>query len=119
MLDMRYAGQSYELIVPYSDQYIEAFHAAHLKEYSYQREGAPVEIVNVRVRATGVGDPPALPDFPEAGPDPSAAYLFTHPVVFAEETRLIHFTEAKGGNLSGSRLCSGRYDSLLVDGVQD
>jgi N-methylhydantoinase A len=123
MLDMRYAGQSYELIVPYSDQYIEAFHATHLKEYSYQREGAPVEIVNIRVRATGVGDPPALPEFPEAGPDPSAAYLFTRPVVFAEETCPIPFYRGErllpGNHIQGPALVL-RDDTtvLLVDGVQ-
>ncbi len=81
MLDMRYMGQSYELIIPYSDHYIEDFHAAHLREYSYQRVDAPIEIVNVRVRLIGLGDPPTLAVAPLAGTDPSLAYIDTRQVV--------------------------------------
>jgi N-methylhydantoinase A len=122
MLDMRYVGQSYELIVPYSDHYIDDFHAAHLKEYSYQRVEAPVEIVNVRVRAIGAGDPPALPAVSLAGPDPSQAYIDTRQVVLPIGTRPIPVYRGEkllpGNQIHGPALML-RDDTtvLLVDSV--
>src|SRR5207237_240194 len=50
--DIRYAGQSYELNVPWSARdFAKAFHAAHLKIYGYSDPGRPVEVVTVRVKA--------------------------------------------------------------------
>lgn len=50
--DLRYAGQSYELTVPWNAKDPAApFHAAHRKTYGYQDAGRPVEIVAIRVRA--------------------------------------------------------------------
>ena len=51
-LDMRYAGQSFEIIVPYSDAPIEAFETLHEKQYGH-RNSKPVEIVNIRLRSLG------------------------------------------------------------------
>jgi N-methylhydantoinase A len=122
MLDMRYVGQSYELIIPYSPHFIEDFHVAHLKEYSYQRLDASVEIVNVRVQATGLREPPSLPVMPLAGSDASPAHLYDRPVVFIEGTRSIPFYQGEKllpGNLIQGPALVLRDDTtvLLVDGV--
>jgi N-methylhydantoinase A len=103
-----YVGQSYELIIPYSEHFIDTFHAAHLKEYSYQRLDAAFEIVNVRVQAIGLGDPPPLPLLPLAGPDPSTAYLYDSTVIFPRNAA-IPFSGEKllRGQIQGQRLCSG------------
>jgi N-methylhydantoinase A len=53
MLDMRYRGQSYELPVPLTRQFVEAFHAVHAQAYGHSEPKAQVEIVNLRLRATG------------------------------------------------------------------
>lgn len=59
VLDMRYVGQSHELEVllrdesPQSRRYMIDFHARHKGHFGYSRPGAPTEIVNVRLRATG------------------------------------------------------------------
>ncbi len=55
-LDVRYAGQSYELTVPVGDPdalgpVAEAFHAAHEQRFAHSEPSAAVEVVNVR--ATG------------------------------------------------------------------
>jgi N-methylhydantoinase A len=52
--DLRYAGQGYELNVPWESaaQAVEAFHRAHQLRYGYSDSSRPVEIVNVRVRLT-------------------------------------------------------------------
>ena len=51
-VDMRYVGQGYELSVPFADAPATAFHDAHEARYGYADRDRPVEIVNVRVRAT-------------------------------------------------------------------
>ena len=53
-LDMRYQGQSFEIIVPFTDDYIQDFHMLHEKSYGYQNRDKTVEIVNIRVRARGL-----------------------------------------------------------------
>jgi N-methylhydantoinase A len=60
-LDMRYLGQAYELNIPVNQvssvgHNIAAFHRAHEMRYGYHHKNKPVEIVNVRCRATGVTD---------------------------------------------------------------
>jgi len=59
-LDMRYAGQSYEIMVPFSPEYIEGFHQLHEKKYGYLNRDASLEIVNIRVRARGKPEKPVL-----------------------------------------------------------
>jgi N-methylhydantoinase A len=55
-LDMRYKGQSYELTVPYSRGFLEAFHRKHHQFYSYSLADEHCEIVNLRV--VGIGKTP-------------------------------------------------------------
>lgn len=55
-LDVRYAGQSYELNVP--DE--RAFHRAHEKAYGYSDAKRTTEIVTIRLRAVEAVDKPAL-----------------------------------------------------------
>lgn len=52
-LDMRYQGQSYEINIPLSPGYVRRFHQAHHELYGYRREHSPIEVVNVRVKASG------------------------------------------------------------------
>jgi N-methylhydantoinase A/oxoprolinase/acetone carboxylase beta subunit len=54
-IDLRYAGQAYEINIPYSEQRsIEAsFHRAHSQMYAYHHSDHPVEIVNIRVKVLG------------------------------------------------------------------
>ena len=46
--DLRYRGQSFELMVPLGDALAERFHAAHEKRYGYADRGRPIELVAVR-----------------------------------------------------------------------
>lgn len=62
LLDMRYAGQSYELTIPFKGRDIlQRFHAAHERAYGHALPDRPVEIVNLRLRALGVVQPPEMP----------------------------------------------------------
>ena len=87
-LDLRYKGQSFELVVPLTDYSPEAiaraFHQAHEGRYGYARTEAPVEVVNLRVTARGVRPKPPAPSYPAAlSPEPKEARTGTQRVRFA------------------------------------
>ncbi len=52
-LDMRYSGQSYELSIPFTSNFINDFRSAHDHAYGYSYLDKPIEIVNLRVKAIG------------------------------------------------------------------
>jgi len=60
-LDVRYVGQAYDLSVPDNADFVAAFHRAHERAYGHSDPHRPVEIVNVRCRATGLSPRTELP----------------------------------------------------------
>jgi N-methylhydantoinase A/oxoprolinase/acetone carboxylase beta subunit len=50
-LDMRYRGQSYELEVALTPRFVADFHSTHRRTFGHSDPSAPVEVVNIRVRA--------------------------------------------------------------------
>ncbi len=61
LLDVRYAGQSYEITVPCIAGFRREFDRRHERTYGYANAARPVEVVNVRVVATGLTAKPTLP----------------------------------------------------------
>lgn len=61
IVDVRYAGQSYEISVPLSREYVREFHRRHQRTYGYSDPTRLTEIVNVRVNASGITPKPRLP----------------------------------------------------------
>ncbi|MBL0699978.1 MAG: hydantoinase/oxoprolinase family protein, partial [Desulfosarcina sp.] len=57
-LDMRYKGQSYEILVPFYEKFVEEFHNLHEKLYGYCNKDKMIEIVNIRLRARGSAEKP-------------------------------------------------------------
>jgi len=51
-VEVRYAGQSYELTVPFSLRFPRDFEQLHAKTYGYTHGHKPLEIVNLRLRLT-------------------------------------------------------------------
>ena len=51
-VDVRYAGQGYELNVPFSPRMLTEFHVEHQRRYGYSHGDRAVELVTVRLRAT-------------------------------------------------------------------
>ena len=100
-LDMRYEGQSYELNIPYftetstrlqeTQTLVEKFHAAHDQRFGYARTDAPVEVVNLRLTATGETDKPPIQSLPLVDADPSEAFTVQNPVIFDGEALLTDF----------------------------
>ncbi|MCQ4162058.1 hydantoinase/oxoprolinase family protein [Roseomonas sp. GC11] len=91
--DMRYAGQNYELAVPLPDGPVtartmlaltEKFAEAHRQRYGFVAEGEPVQLVTLRLEATGLVRKAELRAYPMAGPDATAAITGQRPVWFPE-----------------------------------
>jgi N-methylhydantoinase A len=81
-LDMRYQGQSYELIVPFSDTVFDEFHSIHEQQYGYAKKTGLVEVVNLRLQAIGRTLPPPLLPRSLGDSDPSPALLEARQVFF-------------------------------------
>ena len=95
-LDMRYEGQSYELNIPYFTEtgaqvLVQRFHTAHDQRFGYARTDAPVEVVNLRLTATGATDKPPIQPLPLVGADPSEAFTVQNCVVFEGEALTTDF----------------------------
>ena len=102
-VDMRYLGQSYELTVPWglAGENIRAdFEQLHRHTYGYAQAGAPLEIVNLRLRASGKSQPPALHPAALQQADPSAALIGYRPVYGLQTDRV-------DGHLDGERSAQG------------
>jgi N-methylhydantoinase A len=59
--DVRYAGQGFELSVPFGRDFVKRFHQAHRRRYGYADEQRPIEVVNVRVRMVASSEPVPFP----------------------------------------------------------
>lgn len=67
--DMRYAGQSYEIETALDPGWLsdtahmaEAFHATHRRIYDFDDPAGRIEIINLRLSATGAGPKPVFPE---------------------------------------------------------
>ena len=83
-VDMRYAGQNYELPIPVPEGPVGAgtldalaagFDAAHRRMYGFVAEGEPVQLVTFRVEASGMVPKAAFTRHEEGPPDASAAII--------------------------------------------
>jgi N-methylhydantoinase A len=68
-IDLRYAGQNFELSIPCPaaalaaqdlDEIAGRFHAAHEQAYGFRQDGEPIEFVSLRVKLAGILDKPQL-----------------------------------------------------------
>ena len=91
--DMRYAGQNYELAVPLPEGPVNAatldalaagFEELHRQRYGFIAEGEAVQVVTLRLEATGLVKKAELRRYPDAGPDASGAITGQRPVWFPE-----------------------------------
>jgi N-methylhydantoinase A len=99
--DMRYMGQGYHLEVPVPvgvidrrglESMCEAFHAAHEATYGFRNPGEPIELVNIRVTATGRMDKPAFQATREGGRDADPARTGTRDVYSRERGKAEPYT---------------------------
>ncbi len=117
-LDMRYFGQSYEIMVPFDEDYIERFHKLHEQNYGYSDKTKKIEIVNVRIRARGIPDKPRFETMEYAGKDiPKEAHIDSRKVIFyseEKETRIISRDKLLHGNVVEGPSIIVEYSSTIV-----
>jgi N-methylhydantoinase A len=75
LVDARYEGQSYELTMPFDHDLVRAFHAAHTKSYGHAMLDRAVEVVNLRLHATGLSAGPELVLEPVMANDGAEAFV--------------------------------------------
>jgi len=97
-VDMRYAGQNYELPVPLPagpitartlDVLAQGFAEAHRRMYGFVAESEPVQLVTFRIEATGLVAKASLAQEAMSGPDASGAVRERRDVWIAEEERSV------------------------------
>ena len=121
-LDMRYRGQSYELSIPFGENFIADFHEAHRQSYGYDHPGGEIEIVNLRVRAVGQVPSPQIAPQPMGIAEASDARIDIRPVTFAAGTQEIPFYRGEmlqpGNQITGPAIVV-RDDTTILIGDQD
>jgi N-methylhydantoinase A len=118
LLDMRYRGQSFELLIDYTEDFITGFHQQHQRAYGYASENKPVEIVNLRLRAFGRPDHQT----PQAQPNSKtqllpAARLGQTQTVFDgdwHQTAIIDRSRLQHGNCFVGPAIITEYSSTIV-----
>ena len=125
-LDLRYAGQSYELSVPLDAPITgdavraaeQAFHERHRDRYGHADPDEPVEVVALRVRGRVAVPPPALPREPETDAPLADAQLGTRPVWFDAdgpvETPAYDRTALHHGHAIDGPAVLHQYDTTIV-----
>jgi N-methylhydantoinase A len=92
-LDLRYEGQNYELLVSVPDEVwrdrsvaplARRFLEAHEETYGFAAEDEPIQVVNLRLVARGIPQPPEIPRQEPVGPDAGPALAGRRVVDFAE-----------------------------------
>ncbi len=84
-VDMRYAGQNYELPIAMDGRDLaEAFTLAHRRLYGFAAEDEPIQLVTFRVEASAIVPKATFAAHPDAGPDASDAIIGERPVWMPE-----------------------------------
>ena len=117
-LDMRYLGQSYEIMVPFNRDYERTFHDLHEKRYGYCNQEKTMEIVNIRLRVRGTPEKPLMEPEPYSGRMPMPeAFSGQRNVVFdgkMYEADLIHREHLRHGNQLKGPAIILEYTATLV-----
>ncbi|MEM2210462.1 MAG: hydantoinase/oxoprolinase family protein [Nitrososphaerales archaeon] len=127
-LDMRYVGQSYELIIPIAKpltneslmKLIDDFHNKHEETYGYSAREGDVEIVNARVVIIGIVKKPRLKVIEKGEAQYSIDSVIGEREVFFEESnqyincKVFNREKLKSGNIIDGPAIIEQYDSTIV-----
>jgi N-methylhydantoinase A len=116
-LDIRYAGQAYELSVPAGGDFVRAFHREHELRYGHASPARAVEIVNARSRFIGATPSLAWPRYRLGRPDCRAAIAATRDVIFSgekERTPIYMREKLQPGNVVRGPAIIAEYSGTTV-----
>ena len=116
-LNLRYKGQSYELSIPYSDNFVALFHQAHEQNFGYSLLDTPLELVSIQCSITVQRIRQQLP----------RQRLSSGKEIHTSGEKFVHFEERPekvpvftrsdilpGQNISGPALVIDNYTTILV-----
>jgi N-methylhydantoinase A/oxoprolinase/acetone carboxylase beta subunit len=116
LLDVRYIGQSYEITVPFARGYRHVFDRRHARLYGYADPDRPTEVVNVRVKASGITDKPRLPRRTPRAVTPTP--VARRPGRFGGRVRTVAWYRwddlAPGAHAAGPALIAGGEATIVV-----
>jgi len=122
--DLHYVGQFHEVEVESGGETLDrdaleaGFHARHHELYGHAMPGAPLELINVRIRSVGATSKPSFPLRPHAGADPSAARKGERTAIFdgvAHATPVYDGLALRHGNrLEGPALVEQPTTTIVV-----
>lgn len=124
-IDMRYAGQAYEINVPLPDAIrnivetaTEAFHSKHAQMYWWKDMDRELEIVTLRVEATIEVPKLRIVRFEKVGSDPSDAFKGRRTVCFLTpepiDTPIFDRNKLHTGNVIAGPAVIESFDTTLV-----
>ncbi len=115
-LDIRYQGQSHELTVEFSDDFVSSFHQLHERYFGYSLVERELELVSIRCRLTMQRSAMALPIIPEEDHPPLSFGLT--PVIFPDGMREVALVEREqlrpGQKLAGPALIIDDYTTIMI-----
>ncbi|SNZ03853.1 N-methylhydantoinase A [Persephonella hydrogeniphila] len=116
-MDLRYKGQSFEIVIPFSENFIEEFHKEHKRIYGY-RSDKDIEIVNLRVRAVGKTEKPDIEKIEIGMEKPEEDSLISYKEVIFEgkkiKTAVYNRENLKAGNVVKGPSVIVEYSSTVV-----
>jgi len=83
--DFRYAGQSYEIKVPFDENYLKNFHTRHRELYGYSFSDKPVELVTIRLKALSKTEKVKLKRNKLGGKNPHGGFIRNKNVIYRDE----------------------------------
>ena len=127
-MNLRFFGQSYEITVPTSKiftekalhQTVENFHKKHMALYGYAVKDEPVELVNVKLIATGLVEKRRLMEKSLHREKPSKETIIAKRKVFFEqnngyvETSIYRREKLRAGNVISGPAVVEQYDATTV-----
>ncbi len=117
-LDIRYKGQSFELLVPFSKDFISDFHKIHEKTYGYKDESKEIQVVNIRLRAVGKTEKPEIEEIEKGDKKiPEESILGEKYVIFDGKkikTKVIDRSKLKADNVIDFPSIIVEYSSTIV-----
>ncbi|MDY6842914.1 MAG: hydantoinase/oxoprolinase family protein [Thermodesulfobacteriota bacterium] len=117
-LDIRYEGQSYELTIPYTSNFIEVFHKRHHHLFGHYFQDKRFEITTLRVTFKVQSEIPEIRQLEEKTVTPEEVLIQEHNVTFIEEEKRIPvFSWEKlgcGFKITGPALIVDRFSTVLL-----
>ena len=117
-LDMRYQGQSHEIMLVFTEDYLHDFHRYHEERYGYASPEQKTEIVNIRLRARGISADISLPVSAYAGTSVAeAALLGERQIIFEQQScqvKIYDREQLKYGNSINGPAIVVEYSSTVI-----